>query len=173
MFMFLLSSSLYKYWNSPQWDNFILNFLGCAPFLSFLLIWSCRLVSAYQDKLVDHKYKRRNFDYADYITENFGEVTFQTFVSMLLEKSRRVCKGRFYKYVFTFFYFFEMLIYDKYWWHPPTGGWQLPAGQTLDAAGQSLCLLPGPIHRHRQGRDFSGGFEVHWKIDECKLPTRW
>ena len=56
-----------------------------------------RLVSAYQDKLVDSKYKPDNFDYAEYITETFGQLSFSTFVQMLLAKKKKLClkkKGR-------------------------------------------------------------------------------
>lgn len=50
-----------------------------------------RLVSAYQDKLVDQTdkfYKR----VVDYLIDNYGAVTFENFVSMILTKSRRRCR---------------------------------------------------------------------------------
>ena len=53
-------------------------------------VYHCRLVSAYQDKMVDSKYKVDQFDYADYIT-TFGEPSFPTFVQMLLARRKKLC----------------------------------------------------------------------------------
>ena len=53
-------------------------------------VYHCRLVSAYQDKMVDSKYKVDQFDYADYIT-TFGQPSFPTFVQMLLARRKKLC----------------------------------------------------------------------------------
>lgn len=58
---------------------------------SFYFPFVPRLVSAYQDKLVDQTdkfYKR----VVDYLIDNYGAVTFENFVSMILTKSRRRCR---------------------------------------------------------------------------------
>ena len=50
-----------------------------------------RLVSAYQDKMVDasdHSY----FRVRDFIIKNYGEITFPNFVMMILKKSRTKCR---------------------------------------------------------------------------------
>ena len=53
-------------------------------------LYHCRLVSAYQDKLVDSKYAVSKFDYADYIT-TFGQPSFPSFVQMLLARRKKLC----------------------------------------------------------------------------------
>ena len=60
---------------------------------SSVVFWCCeisnfRLVSAYQDKLVDQNYG----GYRDYITRNFGGVSFKTFVQMVIERSEKMCQ---------------------------------------------------------------------------------
>ena len=42
-------------------------------------------MSAYQDKLIDQNYE----GYRDYITTNFGPVSFKTFVQMVIMKSKK------------------------------------------------------------------------------------
>ena len=51
-------------------------------------IQNSRLVSAFQDKLVDHKYKR----VVDQIINNFGEINFENFVKMIIQNSKTRCR---------------------------------------------------------------------------------
>ena len=45
-------------------------------------------MSAFQDKLVDHKYKR----VVDQIINNFGEINFENFVSIIIKNSKTRCR---------------------------------------------------------------------------------
>ena len=59
----------------------------CLSLCTYIL----RLVSAYQDKLVDQAdkfYKR----VVDHIVHKYGAVTFKNFVEMILSKARRHCR---------------------------------------------------------------------------------
>ena len=56
--------------------------------IHFLRILNLRLVSAYQDKLIDQNYE----GYRDYITANFGPVSFKTFVQMVIRRSKKRCQ---------------------------------------------------------------------------------
>ena len=45
-------------------------------------------MSAYQDKLVDHKYKR----VVDQIINTFGEINFENFVTIIIKNSKTHCR---------------------------------------------------------------------------------
>ena len=45
-------------------------------------------MSAFQDKLVDHRYKR----VADEIVNTYGEINFENFVTLIIEKSKSSCR---------------------------------------------------------------------------------
>ena len=45
-------------------------------------------MSAFQDKLVDHKYKR----VVDQIINTFGEINFENFVKMIIQNSKTRCR---------------------------------------------------------------------------------
>ena len=51
-------------------------------------IQNSRLVSAFQDKLVDHKYKR----IVGQIINTFGEINFENFVKMIIQNSKTRCR---------------------------------------------------------------------------------
>ena len=51
-----------------------------------------RLVSAYQDKLVEQGKDKFYGRVVDFIVHKYGKVTFKNFVDMVLDKARRDCK---------------------------------------------------------------------------------
>ena len=52
-------------------------------------IQNSRLVSAFQDKLVDHNHK----GLVDHIINTNGEMNFENFVEMVIKNSKRLCRS--------------------------------------------------------------------------------